>query len=356
MVRLTVSAKTWSFLVCAVMVLTGCSGGASPSSTPSLAPTASLAPTPTPVAMPTFAPGSSHAPTIGEPADDGARIIAVDTSPPNLLVPTPRIRDLTIDSPAVSGIVRVRLLLPSQYDTQPSTRWPALYLLGGSDATYQDWAPGLDNETLTATTDLLVVMPDAAPDQPYSDWWNGGKGGPPMWENFHLVELSQLLERNWQAGDKRAIVGGSAGGYGAMEYATRHPGMFLFAGAYSGVFHPAGNEPTSWGIPDNEWGDPFKQADVWKAHDPFLNAEALRGTALYVAYGNGQPGALDDAAATVDSTEQWVFRESEAFVQRLAELNIPVTIYAYGNGTHTGPYFVRNLHNSLPFILKALGL
>lgn len=353
MVRVTVSAKAGSFLVCAVAVLAGCAAGASPSSTGSLPATASGVPIATSVPMPTFAPGSSHAPAIGDPADDGARIIAVDTNPPNLLVPTPRIRDLTIDSPAVGGIVRVRLLLPSQFDAQPSTRWPVLYLLGGSDATYQDWAPGLDDETLAATTDLLVVMPDAAS---YSDWWNDGKGGPPMWETFHLVELRQLLDRNWQAGDERAIVGGSAGGYGAMEYATRHPGMFLFAGAYSGVFHPSGDVPTSWGKDDNEWGDPFQQADVWEAHDPLVNAEALRGTELYVAYGNGQPGALDDAGATVDSTELWVFRESEAFVQRLAELNIPVTIYAYGNGTHTGPYFVRNLHNSLPLILKALGL
>jgi S-formylglutathione hydrolase FrmB len=303
--------------------------------------------------MPTFAPGSSHAPAIGEPADDGARIIAVDTSPPGLLVPTTRIRDLTIDSPAVGGIVRVRLLVPGQYDTQPSTRWPVMYLLSGSDATYQDWAPGLDDETLAATTDLLVVMPDAGS---YSDWWNRGAGGPPMWETFHLVELRQLLERNWQAGDARAIVGGSRGGYGAMEYATRHPGMFLFAGAYSGVFHPAGDEPASFMEDFQEWGDPERQADVWRAHDPFLNAEALRGTVLYVAYGNGQPGELDDPSATVDSTEQWVFRESEAFVQRLTELNLPVTVYAYGDGTHTGPYFVRNLHNSLPFILAALGL
>ncbi|MGZ6372207.1 MAG: alpha/beta hydrolase, partial [Candidatus Limnocylindria bacterium] len=333
--------------------------GASPSSKASLAPTATLAPTSTPVALPTFAPGSSHAPAIGEAADDGARIIAVDTNPPNLLVPTPRIRDLTIDSPAVARIVRVWLLLPSQFDAQPSTRWPVLYVLPGSDGGHEEWAPGLDDETLMAATNLLIVMPDAdghdSGGASYSDWWNGGKGGPPMWETFHLVELRQLLERNWHAGDKRAIVGGSAGGYGAMEYATRRPGMFLFAGAYSGVFHPAGNEPTSWGKDNNTWGDPFKQAEVWKAHDPFLNAEALRGIGLYVAYGNGQPGPLDDAAATVDSTEQWVFRESEAFVQRLAELNIPVTIYAY-DGTHTGPYFVRNLHNSLPLILKALGL
>ena len=48
------------------------------------------------------------------------------------------------------------------------------------------------------------------------------------------------------------------------------------------------------------WGDPVAQADVWKAHDPTDNAAALKGTALYVAYGNGKLGPLDDGAAPYD--------------------------------------------------------
>ena len=89
--------------------------------------------------------------------------------------------------------------------TSPSTRRPVLYLLDGGAGAYTTWTEAFDVETLTGPTDLLVVMPDAGADGGYSsDWWNGGKGGPPMWEIFHLVELRQLLERNWHAGDKRA--------------------------------------------------------------------------------------------------------------------------------------------------------
>lgn len=114
-------------------------------------------------------------------------------------------------------------------------------LLDGGSGAYTTWADVFDVETLTAPTDLLVVMPDAGADGGYySDWWNGGKGGPPMWETFHLVELRQLLERNWQAGDKRAIAGIWVGGYGAMEYAARKPGMIRFAGSYSGGLDPLG--------------------------------------------------------------------------------------------------------------------
>ncbi len=331
---------------------------ASATAAPTATPT--LAPTPTPTRTPRQTP--TQAPTIGEPADDGARIIAVDTVAGEDPVNGVRTRDLTIDSRAV-GRVQVRLLLPKHFDTQPTTRWPVLFMLPGSGFGHADgWSGWSDLESLTAPTDLLVVIPDAGSNEPwgssYTDWWNGGHADRQQWETFHLVELFQLLERNWQAGDKRAVAGVSKGGYGAIEYAARKPGMFLFAAAYSGVFDAVGNM-VFWDVPAMMWGDPVEQADIWKAHDPVLSAEALRGTELYVAYGNGEPGALDNyALSPFDPTgevEREVAKESAALVQRLNELNIPVTVYAYGNGTHNGPYINRDLNNSFALILNALG-
>ena len=180
-----------------------------------------------------------------------------------------------------------------------------LYLLAGSGQDHTSWTQYTDVEKLTAPTDLLVVMPDAGAspyDGWYSDWWNNGAGGPPEWETFDLVELRQLLERNWHAGDKRVIAGLSMGGYGAMEYAARKPGMFLAAASYSGPLDMfghlvRGSSREQGGWPSAIWGDPVAQADVWKAHDPTDNAAALKGTALYVAYGNGKIGPLDNEIA-----------------------------------------------------------
>jgi S-formylglutathione hydrolase FrmB len=148
------------------------------------------------------------------------------------------------------------------------------------------------------------------------------------------------------------------GGYGAMEYASRQPGMFLAAASFSGVLDPLGGQAT-FPKPNYLWGDPVAQADVWKAHDPTDNAAALKGTALYVAYGNGQIGPLDNGVPSPydpdGSIEREVATESAAFVHQLGALHIPVTVDAYGNGTHNWPYFQRGLHRSLPFLLKALG-
>ena len=278
-----------------------------------------------------------------------------------------RTRDLTIQSPALGspfGVVLVRLLLPSQFDAQPATRWPVLYLLcGGGGRDQTDWTHYTDVEQLTAPTDLLVVMPEAAAnavDGWYSDWWNGDAGGPPKWETFHLIELRQLLERNWHTADKRAIAGLSMGGYGAMEYAERQPGMFLAAASFSGPVDPVGGRSIfDQIVPNALWGDSNAQADVWKAHDPTDNAAALKGTALYVAYGNGKIGPLDNGVPspydTDGTAEREAATESAAFVHQLAAHKIPVTVDAYGDGTHNFPYFERDLHRWLPLMLKALG-
>ena len=334
MTRRSAGSRVLSSLAIAIL-LAGCGASASPTPAPA-----------TPTAAPS--PSGSTAQATGQPADDGARVVKETTV-------DARIRDLTIDSPSV-GTVQVRLLLPSGFEAQPSTRWPVLYLLVGGSGTYDEWTSHTDVEALTAPTNLLVVMAEAD-DGWYSDWWNGGQAGRPKWETFHLVELRQLIERNWHAGDKRVVAGASMGGYGAMEYAARQPGMFLAAASYSGGLDPLGGGAWDKGFVQTAdvWGNPVAQADIWRAHDPTDNASTLKGTALYVAYGNGQPGPLDASGASADDIESWAAAMNETFIAKLAELKIPVTIDAYGPGTHTWPYWQRDLHNSLPFLLKALG-
>lgn len=46
---------------------------------------------------------------------------------------------------------------------------------------------------------------------------------------------------------------------------------------------------------------------------------------------------------------------NEQFLHQLAELKIPVTVDAYGNGTHDWPFWQRDLHRSRPLMLNALG-
>jgi len=200
----------------------------------------------------------------------------------------PRIVDLDVRSPALGRTAKVRLLLPVGWER--TRRWPVLYLLHGCCDTYDSWTRETDVEDLPQLRDVLVVMPEGGPTGFYSDWLE--KGGP-RWETFHLVELRRLLERDFGAGPQRAIAGLSMGGFGALSYAARHPGLFKAAASYSGVVHPLGDVELVQGIardegedPDGLWGDPLAQRAVWAAHDPTEQAARLRGTRVFVSIGN----------------------------------------------------------------------
>jgi diacylglycerol O-acyltransferase / trehalose O-mycolyltransferase len=285
--------------------------------------------------------------TIGQPADDGARIVGVQAL-------GARMRDLTIESPSV-GTVMVRLLLPSTFADRPAARFPVLYLLHGGGGEYADWTEDTDVEALTAPTDLLVVMPDALTSG-FGDRSGVAAGATGMWETFHLTELRQLIERNWQAGEDRAIAGLSMGGFGTLTYAERHPDLFKGVASFSGG--PLNKVALALMIEKGlaQWGDLNPDAANWDMYDPAKLIDRLKGKALYFSYGNGTPGPLDPPERTdIDELEKTVGVGNDAFVAALKEAGIPATVNAYGPGTHSWPYWERELHASLPLLLQAVG-
>ena len=281
-------------------------------------------------------------------ADDGAYVVAqqwVDA----------RTLDLTVYSPAMAADEPVRLLLPPDWNSRPHASWPVLYLLHGCCDSYVSWTRSTDVEQLTATTDVLVVMPDAGVDGFYSNWWNEGAGGSPRWETFHLTELRQILEREFRASSRMAVAGLSMGGYGAMKYAET--GLFRAAASFSGVLDPLSNPDgvLAFLYPNALWGDPVAQRAIWLANDPADNAARLRGVRLFVASGNGQPGPYDQPSQATDPTEAEVHAESLNFVAALRRAHVPVTTDFYGAGTHSWPYWQRDLHTAFPMLMRAIG-
>lgn len=197
-------------------------------------------------------------------------------------------------------------------------------------------------------------------------------------ETFHLDEVRTLLERGYGAGPRRAIAGESQGGYGAVKYAARHPGMFRAAASYSGFLSPPQYVKAISGGAEylkvdwrRIWGDPVRQRDIWLANDPYHLAERLRGTPVYISSGDGTPGVYDDPVdpdpvipgmqdlaaffpeEVVSLTEAVMADESRTVAHRLTEVGVPVTTHFY-RGTHGTPYWKRELRRSLPMLLRAL--
>lgn len=277
----------------------------------------------------------------------------------------PRQIDLTISSPALGTEAKVRLLTPDGWEERDADdTWPVFYLLHGCCGDYTSWTGATDVEDIPELRDVLVVMPEAGVTGWYSDWWNYGEGGPPAWETFHLKEVRRILEADYGAGHRRVVAGLSMGGFGALSYAARNPGLFKAAASYSGVVdnrHTPGAASTILGFvrrynldPLALWGDSGEQAEIWAAHNPVDLAKRLRNIPLYLSCGNGENGPLDPPGVS-GGIEVLLEKENLLLAQRLEQVGARhVVTHFYGPGTHAWAYWERELHLSLPMLLKAL--
>ncbi|KAF4407982.1 alpha/beta hydrolase [Streptomyces lycii] len=278
-----------------------------------------------------------------------------------------RMTDLTLESPALGGRAKVRLLTPDGWERRRAgERWPVLYLLHGITDDHQAWSRDTDVAEWPALRDVLVVMPDGGFAGFYSNWWNEGTAGPPAWETFHLYELRRLLEYGYGAGGARAVAGMSMGGFGAISYAARRPDLFRAAASFSGVVHPLHPRllPMFTGFKDLTgvdlgplWGDPVAQRHIWRAHDPYHLAHRLRGTPVYLSAGDGNPGPLDPPGQPGDpeDPEAMINEVNRATAARFHAAGIPLTTH-FHTGTHHPAYGGRELRRSLPILLAALGV
>jgi S-formylglutathione hydrolase FrmB len=253
--------------------------------------------------------------------------------------------ELTLRSAALDDVTTVRLLLPKGWSGDSGRTWPALWLLHGGLDGYQGWSKS-DVEEMTENEQVIVVMPDGGKCGSYSDWYNGGDGGPPRWATYHLKELLPLLESRYAASGERAVAGYSMGGQGAMLYAAT--GSFRAAASFSGAVHtlmPGADVAVFLGTTAGCFGTDWKR--IWG--DP--RGDRDRGVRLYVAAGDGRKrrGELFG-----DITEELAGKASRAFAGRLKELGIPVETHFYG-GRHNMTYWNRELRRALPMLLDSVG-
>ncbi|GAA2872843.1 alpha/beta hydrolase family protein [Streptosporangium fragile] len=280
-----------------------------------------------------------------------------------------RMVDIHISSPSVNAVLPVRLLLPEGWSKGARRTWPVLYLLHGGADDYTSWTRMTNIAATTENMDAIIVMPEAGRAGNYSDWYNHGRRGAPAWETFHTYELRRLLEIGYRAGSRRAVAGLSMGAYGAMKYAARHPGMFRFAGSYSGIMSTRlpgipelimNAQAAEGQDPKALWGDPIRNHRVWKANDPAYLARNLRGMKLYISSGTtSRLGELDPPGAPwspAHLSEPISAYTAKDLVAKLRRYGVKPMVHLYKDGTHSWPYWKREFDRSFPMILSALGL
>jgi len=282
-----------------------------------------------------------------------------------------RLTALTVTTSALKGTANIWVLLPSDYAAHPHKRYPVLYLLHGTSGTASDWVKQGSAEATTAGLPLIVVMPDIALNVDgggwCTDWVNGGAYGPPEWETFHIRQMIPWVDQNLRTlatRNGRAIAGLSQGGFCSTSYAARHPDMFSTVLSYSGAVETSYDLEAGLGstaivnltelgldgvAPNSMFGDRISNEVNWAAHDPGVLANNLRGMNIYMFTGNGRAGPLDATPLNPGATaiESLVHEVTVLLHNRLNALNIPSYYDDYGPGTHSWPYWTRDLRGSI---------
>jgi enterochelin esterase-like enzyme len=160
----------------------------------------------------------------------------------------PSMRLASFVSRAVRGRVHLVVLLPPGYD-RSSRRYPVIYFLHGlpasSDA-YRD-VGFLRNALTGLRAQAILVAPQGARDNDtdpeYLDWGPGRN-----WERAVSKELPAYVDSHYRTIPNRrarALVGLSAGGYGAVSLAFHHLDDFGVVESWSGYFHPTNPRGTA---------------------------------------------------------------------------------------------------------------
>lgn len=289
-----------------------------------------------------------------------------------------RLVELSFADPLTSppmAQVRVRILLPGDYASS-DINYPVLYLLHGAGDTAAAWTDNADGqqplEAFTANAPVVIVMPDGGANLDagwYSDWFNAGAFGPPMWETFHIEQLIDWVQSNYRVRTDRggrAVAGLSMGGFGAFSYAARHPDLFCAAFSFSGFLDTGGIpylEPAALaalhsmnGTPtDAVWGSWNDDEIRWRGHNPADLVANLHDVPLWMTTGMGAPGgpSPQDGDPAGLATEAAVFSTNQSFDAKAQLAGITPQFTPYPQGGHNWWHWQDDLHRAWPLVMSS---
>ena len=287
-------------------------------------------------------------------------------------------RDYNVEvlSPYLGRPVNIRILVPSNYSEHPDERYPVLYLFHGTSGRASDWIDQGGAEQTTVPYSLITVMPDVGFNGDggfwFTNWVNQTTShGPSQFESYLIDSLVPWVDANLRTipnRDGRAVAGLSQGGYGSAEMAARHPDMFVSLATFSGapeierdpdVFPGAiaiieaievGDDRVP---PFSELGNPALDLVNWQGHDPATLDTNLRGMSIYLWTGEGLDGPYDQAPNPAASAiEGAVYESTQHFYNHLVSDGVPAYYDNYVYGTHSFPYWARDLRQYVPMMMS----
>jgi S-formylglutathione hydrolase FrmB len=257
---------------------------------------------------------------------------------------------------------------------------PTVYLLNGAGGGVDgmDWYTQTDVVSFFADKNVNVVTPVGGAYSYFTDWQHDDRVlGRNKWETFLTRELPPLVDKLLKTNGRNVIAGISMAATSVLNLAAHNPGLFRAVGSYSGcasTTDPLGRAYVKTVVSmalgadvKNMWGaddDPD-----WVHNDAVVNADKLRGTALYISNGSGLAGASDTFDGTNPNGPGFVLLNqmvvggaievatgdcTRRLKSALEKLDIPAHFELRERGTHSWGYWQDDLHNSWPMFEQAL--
>lgn len=146
-----------------------------------------------------------------------------------------RVETVRFQSKLIGAATPYNVILPADYDTSTTTRYPVLYLLHGLTGHYSDWASRSNVADHATQYRMIVVTPEG------NDGWytDNASIATDKYETYILQELIPDVQQRYrtiEARYGRSVAGLSMGGYGAIKFGLKSPNTFAFAASMSGAF------------------------------------------------------------------------------------------------------------------------
>ena len=148
--------------------------------------------------------------------------------------------DITFYSNSLDTIRNVQIYLPPDYNPNDSKKYPVIYFLHGATENQTSFPElaGIMNDMINnyIISPVIVVKPDGS----VGPWAGSMYTNSELYGNFEdyivydLVEFIDSTYKTIADKNKRAIWGGSMGGYGSMKLALKHPDIYRAVAAHSG--------------------------------------------------------------------------------------------------------------------------
>jgi putative tributyrin esterase len=136
-------------------------------------------------------------------------------------------QDITFHSTSLERDTAYRVVVPK--NVSGSHRLPIVYLLHGGGGNFREWTNDSDVASF-AEEGFVLVMPEGE-----SSYYTNSVNRPrDRFEDYVVEDLVADAESRFPVDpSRRAIVGDSMGGFGAIKLALKFPGLYRFAGALS---------------------------------------------------------------------------------------------------------------------------